>query len=932
MAKKKDYIITKSNYTISTKHKNIGTNSVIRERDYMAIGGNGSFSNTSLPYGESNFKMTISSKSNSLRSHKYGDWISVDGNEVLTIDNLPAESSNDSKIELKPNYNSMLDFAYFGSCVELLEITIKQIISKFPAELYVTNYPSLYVDKDGNSRNLGDDIFDNPVVIDNPFGIDLSTNKLKVDDDENVLRYFSLSRQHYNILDADENIIECAPKWEVIYENKKCYSDGDKISEIILSDDFIIYEFMLYGKRVLITDGKYEGYHIRPGSAQIEAFFNGLTDFGKMLLNRDSKPLYTASLEYITETEYGLRKFIKKCTWPSTYNWNIDISTFEYNEYVDILYNLANICDEYKTDNLWKMLVHDSIKTMDHTFVNEKTNEDKDDFVLGTTKFKTLLSVYAAFFDYLKRHIDNIKYINNITYNEFNNLPDYFLSDALNLRGWEVNNTTLTLDQSEKITSLFSGESRQYNASDANIAFMRNLQINSNNIFSRKGTRAAIEMVLGLFGYLSDDFTRNLDGSKGDYRIEEYVVVAQSTEKTDIDNELDVQKFNKLKSSYVEEDNSDEESIQGLPIKIVYFQSEDGSTFKYIIPWFDNVSEIDGYPYFQMYGGWGKMKNKTINQTELAPKISYISENKNCSLYDETIKYLHIVRDISELTSIAYGDLINGDIYYVYDISDYELYYNHKPNDNTSHYFVINDKEFCAEFNNKGWENVAVEDIESAKGFGVKVLYLESLIDKCEGNNPHIGYGKYDDGKAYLEHFSQLFKYSIENDNFTDDAYTCENGEIIDGIKNCGFRLSDFIVDNIKTWYFTDKYTQNNRLYQIELDGSKNIYSLNEMDKIAVGKEAKLWGTSNLVPYDFETNTNGNTESAANSVINVKNLKITFMNNESSEPEFKDYFNKCILPYLTQVIPSTTIVEYDIEIEGVDFVCQKILPVAGITN
>ena len=104
------------------------------------------------------------------------------------------------------------------------------------------------------------------------------------------------------------------------------------------------------------------------------------------------------------------------------------------------------------------------------------------------------------------------------------------------------------------------------------------------------------------------------------------------------------------------------------------------------------------------------------------------------------------------------------------------------------------------------------------------------------------------------------------------------------------------------------------------------------MDKIAVGKDAKLWGTSNLVPYDFETNTNGNTESAANSVINVKNLKITFMNNESSEPEFKDYFNKCILPYLTQVIPSTTIVEYDIEIEGVDFVCQKILPVAGITN
>ena len=139
------------------------------------------------------------------------------------------------------------------------------------------------------------------------------------------------------------------------------------------------------------------------------------------------------------------------------------------------------------------------------------------------------------------------------------------------------------------------------------------------------------------------------------------------------------------------------------------------------------------------------------------------------------------------------------------------------------------------------------------------------------------------------------------------------------------------VVDNVKTWYFSDRYAQNKGLYKLDKTDTHS-YSTEEMDKVLVGKKATVQRESQLEPYDFETDSRNNDESAANSVINVKKLKITFTNKESNNIEFKKYFYECILPYLKQVIPSTAIVEYAIEDDGTEYVCQRTLPVAGITK
>ena len=79
-------------------------------------------------------------------------------------------------------------------------------------------------------------------------------------------------------------------------------------------------------------------------------------------------------------------------------------------------------------------------------------------------------------------------------------------------------------------------------------------------------------------------------------------------------------------------------------------------------------------------------------------------------------------------------------------------------------------------------------------------------------------------------------------------------------------------------------------------------------------------------PYNFEMGGRDdymNVEGAENSIINLKNIKLTIY---TMFPEFKEtYFKECILPYITQVIPSTAIFEYEIIVAG----STKILETTG---
>lgn len=1143
------YIVSRSNYTIKKKHKTV-SNGTIYERDYMTTTQNGSFDGDVFPYSEGNFKMVRRFTNNRMRKHKFGDWfkqdVCVNGNnngEYWTLNCISNDKTESAKsIEIKPNFNSMLDFAYYGSCAELVKTSVNNIVSNYPAELYFTNNLVHYYD--GNTtRELGYNLKNDLnyvhlsyifgrvngnrlYEISNPYDIDITRKYVNREKNPNInyLRYFCLSANKYDILNKNNTMMACACDWDVVYKAKGCI-DGQLTGVIIINKNFnypgtksgyfYIFEYYVKGKYYLMSDNAYIGIKIRPSQAIIKDYFDNIDDFEKLLLNRKSVPLYTCRIDSPRETEQGIESYKKDFTWPTLYGWNLDIDSDSYSRYINGLLDVAEFYDEHKTDNLWSIMSHDAIRNMDLTYIRNDSNETSDDYRIGTAKIESLIHAYGRQFDSIKRSIDNIKSVNVITYNQNNNTPDYFLSDSLELSGWEVYSSVNGLTTDTNFYAINKGDikTRKYGVNETDIEFMRNLKLNSRAIISRKGTRTGIEYLLSLFGMQSYDFAKDYYESVSkekkldilrrnnknatenditekfdsliksnvvsfydlyDYRLDEYAYVASGGGEykfvTSADTSLlDVEKYNSMKENFVE----DGDSLQGLPCRMytIDYRKNDSDVpniFTYIVPWFDKLSEYDGNPYFQMYGGWGKMYKKEINNSNLTPlneifstsdeyinvsgftqfslsdfddgkyasdtavgdyypynkesgdttgwksiiienlnsgdtiNIDTLQENSGITtdmecvivsseervlrlydgvfssvtisednstivlmernyddvyvnhthnylkkingvrFYDETCKYIRVVRNLDELKNITLDNLSNGDIYYVYDISDYDESLD------LSHYFIINDVDYSNEISEDGWKNIPNSDISNGNMDGVKVLYLESILDDNKGNAPHTGNGHYDDGDEYLNYFRQLFYYSLKNYNFTDDAYdTCDTGEINPNIKNIGFNLV-LQKDNMKCWYFKNT-SSNNDIFKLTDNTENNsgdtfgsiVFNASPDKDLKVGKEANYKTThgSNLMPYNFtpspyDLSKNGESYdvAAADSIINIKKLRLQFNSKYALSNEFRKFIISSVMPYVKQIIPSTTILEISILGEESTFKKFEIPRVAGIAE
>ena len=93
--------------------------------------------------------------------------------------------------------------------------------------------------------------------------------------------------------------------------------------------------------------------------------------------------------------------------------------------------NIADFYDEHFTDNIYRSMTHESIKNLDWSI-------DDEDKIEGGNKFAKVLRLFGYEFDNIKSYIDNLNNTNTISYNEVNNLPDYFFTDKLEEEGWDV--------------------------------------------------------------------------------------------------------------------------------------------------------------------------------------------------------------------------------------------------------------------------------------------------------------------------------------------------------------------------------------------------------------------------------------------------------------------------------------------------------------
>lgn len=949
MVKEKKYIITRSNYTLKKKHKQLGDDSTIYERDFMITNNGQTWSGDGSPYGTSSFKMVNNPKNGGSYKYNTGGWLKTpictdethDNGEKWTLNCIPNvdKENSENNIHIIPNSTSLLSFAYYGSTKDLIKNAINNIIENFPAEVIFT----------ANENE------DGKYEVENPFLIDFYT---VISNKQENLRFFIQNCDKYHILKYDKS----AGKEIVIpveyceFENnikENCIKEGDLLytTKIFSNMEPIILKcYYNSGKYVYYTD-KYYGLRIRPNEKYINDFFDNLDIFQKNMLNRSTTPKYKMELDFPHETERGVETYKKSFIWPlkntliSTDDtikydlWNIDIETYEYELYLNSLLELCNFYDERCTNNLWRSLTHDSIKNMDYTFRND--NIESEEYSLGEGRFEEIIKCFAQQFDELKQYIDNIKTSNTITYNNSGNLPSYFLSDKLENSGWEVYNLANVLDENIKVD--------QYSVSDVNINMMKQLQINSKQILAHKGTRHGIDMLLGLFGFKSYD----VDKKYYDYKITEYVDVVTSDNNINYET---VVSFNKKKKNFIETYSDDKgdttDPLQGLPVKAVSYIDAEGNNKFYLIPWFDKDETLDGNVYYQMYGGWGKSFTKELANTN---NISDdIAATKNIAIYNETIKNLIAVQKINDLKYISYDKKYKNCVAYVYDIGDFNKQYKNdgiinititgdNGDEKATNYFVlhtVNNSHTIGSYEddnniNYGWVNITESDIKNNTENGIRVKLLESIIENHKGNNPHGGFIKYDDGETYIDYFRKIFKYTLENENFNDSMYTCENGLLNPEIEKIGFDI-ERQKDNVKTWYFTDTNNIDENIKLLELTTEENIdeaydvsykgikykniknikysYKYTQQKNVEIGSNnGYTFFDSGIYPYNFE---GGKTydEIAANSIINNKKLLIEFSNGLMDNSVFPRFLQECILPYLTQIIPSTTI--WEVRFEG----------------
>lgn len=843
--KKDRYIKSKSIYSIKNVHAktNAGT---IYENDYVTIIDNDDIYNDEMAlFSESNFKYKINTTENNKKRHIRSEFIKPNGNkEYWTKNDIKDHvTSDESQIVLKTNYNSLKDFAYYGSAVELIKSTVTDIILRFPGGLY-------YYDK-----NLAPEITYNGklyLLISNECQIDCWSKAENLNDFiKNPLRVLSNSYSEYK--DSKGK-----PLTEPIINLTGSCLNSIVGSVKIGGKEFEIYNdsnnnFNLIVLKSNVKETDYGTMIIEPIEKHFDEFWNNLDDFERVVLNKDSIPLYTAVFETPYQDETGFYYNSKNYTWPTVGNSKTpDLTTSKFNGYLTNLLSLAEFHDEYDSDNIWRMMTHESIKNLDWTFNNEDNELDDID----NSRIKSLIHIQGRIYDDVKRYIDNIKYTNSLSYDQKNNAPDYFLSDIIENDGWENKNSTPFNENTnftiKKNTTILenSGKTSSY----VNTEFLRRLSLSSNYIQSMKGTRNGINAILGMFGYK--------EGS--DYEIHEQV--AKCSKFLSYDDTVCL----RAEFEYL---NSDENTnfMKGYPVAIIV---DDNNNYK-LIPWFDKDEKYDYDFYFQPKGGWRKVKSININNS-----LTTYKEITGDILYSETEPYLLFFNTIDDLISIPNNKLFDKMICYVSDISNIDKYYN-KGNSETndySHYFVLLNKHLSTKLGYVdvvphkcyGWYNIKEKEF-NGKGtiteYGKKVLYLETITANYKSNNPHTGKGNYDFGKEYLEKYSKLFKEALEDGK-------CDglSSNIKSQIENVGFGeiISSIDDEKCKIVMFDTQI--------IDDDNNKDNLSLQNEDD------------------SFKT-------------INIKNLSIRFKTPNGKTNEFKKYVTETVLPYLEQMIPSTTIYE-----------------------
>ena len=406
--------------------------------------------------------------------------------EFLTLDNLKTEEDvpstqdgsiqKDEKIKFKGGKDDAGKSLY-GSLKQRLNVSVSKIITKFPASILVdsdslvksSNYTASGITY--NTGSTSTDFYVQKSILYNPFDVVLVTPSSNTTPaTQNKIRNFyssykkyvvDYSGQTYNVLNYTEPDANNLIKLRV---SGKPFGTGSTIN-----DNFLI----------------------RPNDTINEEFFKNLDDLEELLLNRESNPKFTASFKVPRDSfDQTTTDIISvDVSWPlSRDGWNPQIIGTNYEYYVSKLSDLADEIDDYKSNLIVRFLTSPQLFEFD--------TEDR--------KAEAVFQLYGQSFDRVKKYIDNIAFMRNVSYDGLNNVPDILLKNLSETLGLSTINLfdekSLTDTLHTRTDTQYSGVSIGKTLIEAEYEFYRRLLTNLSQLYKSKGTRQSLEFFLKFLG------------------------------------------------------------------------------------------------------------------------------------------------------------------------------------------------------------------------------------------------------------------------------------------------------------------------------------------------------------------------------------------------------------------------------------------------
>lgn len=436
---------------------------------------------------QGNFEFTTSIVEKVNRTFNVGAFsepINLDG---LNITNLEeSRRIMATQFRVYPNYDvsQVLNFSMYGSLSKRFQVSITEIIHKYPASLDVVFNNEDFITGATAVNILYDSVQDetsfrvNVGRINNPFDIDYS-----------ISASTNLSVREI-IVSPYRNLYNTYLDY--------CISINDNIFNVVaftpsetLTTGYI--EFFVSGAPFGVSATTInEEFQIRPNDFVVDRVFaEDFDEVQKFLLNRLIRPEYTSAFQVPQQNEAGqFYTSYEQVTWPKEGPWNLDIRSFLFDNYLTELEAIAINLDSFKTNLISRFLITDSLKEFD---------------TMGQ-KVEKIFQIYGRSFDQIKQFIDALAYMNSVSYNATNDIPSQLLVNLAQTLGWSSNFSPITNEDflssvfGNTSTPTYPGYARALTPTELNYSFYRNLILNASYLFKSKGTRRSVEFMLRLIG------------------------------------------------------------------------------------------------------------------------------------------------------------------------------------------------------------------------------------------------------------------------------------------------------------------------------------------------------------------------------------------------------------------------------------------------